>query len=130
VPEYDYIAFPSAGYMPTTFFVAAAPWSVSVNFHKFKPPTEANLKIAVYPLQPSGGLPDPTRRGPALELDSVHVAFGGKTTDGDMDFAIIFHPKNLNLKGPSTRFWVEITGLKKSDGADTKIEYLVDFCAL
>jgi hypothetical protein len=127
VPDFDYVAFPCAGYMPSAFFGPNYAWSVSVNSSKFQTPA-ADVKAAIYPLLSSGpGVPDPTKRGPPLELDNCHV---NTQAAGMLTSAIIFRPKGLSIRGPQTRYWVEITGLKKIDGADAKIEFLVDFCSL
>ena len=126
-PDFDYVAWPCAGYMPVTFFGHNYAWHVSVNPHKYLAPT-LDVKAAIYPLLASGpGVPDPAKRGPALALDYLHI---DDKPIGQLNNAVIFRPKNLNFNGPQTRYWVEITGLKKKDGSDAKIEYLVDFCSL
>jgi hypothetical protein len=123
VPDYDYVAFPVPGYMPTAFFGPNYAWHVSVNPLKYRRPA-ADVKAVIYPLPPSGdGVPDPKKRGPALELNYFNI----ETSGYGINNAIIFRPKGLALTGPQTRYWVEITGLKKTDGSDARIEYLVDF---
>jgi hypothetical protein len=126
LPDYDFVAFPVPGFMPVNFFGSDYAWHVSLNPQKFQNPT-TQVKVAVYPFLASGsGVPDPAKRGQPLELNYFKIDTGGFGINN----AIIFRPKGLNLKGPQTRFWVEISGLKKSDDSDAKVEYLVDFCSL
>ncbi|MBN2583045.1 MAG: hypothetical protein JXL80_08250 [Planctomycetes bacterium] len=125
VPDYDFVSFPPRGYMPIEFFGRDYAWHVSVNPQHYRTPDPKTVKIAIWPLRP-GKNPtdaDPERRAKQpLMIDYQSVDLGGYGISN----AIIFRPKLLALK-EGDRYWVEITGLARSDGSEASIEYIVEF---
>ncbi len=127
VPDFDTVALPCPGYMPLSYFSAAHAWNVSLNPRKFAPPDKSTVKVAVYPLMPvpPGQVPDPAQRGGALELDYFNV----DRIPYGIPNSIIWRPKGASF-APGARYWVEITGLKKTDGSTASVEYIVEFAKL
>jgi hypothetical protein len=128
IPDYDYVAYPPRGLLPLEFFGHRYAWHVSVNESRYRKPDPKAVKVAVWPIRP-GKSPtdaDPERRAAKpLEFDYFNVSLAGCGIPN----AIIFRPVLAGAK-EGDRFWVEITGLKKADGSDATIEYVVEFFKL
>ena len=125
-PDYDHVAYPAAGFMPNSFFAAGHAWSVSLNPKKYRKPDRATVSVTVSPLVAAKGQAlRVDQRGPQMEMDYFNVDLGGFGIGN----AIIFRPKGVSTRDGSA-YWVEIKGLKKLDGADATLEYLVHFVTL
>jgi hypothetical protein len=128
VPDYDYICYPPRGLLPLDFFHYRHAWHVSVNPAHYAKPDPAAVKATVWPVRP-GKSPtdaDPERRAKEpLALDHFNVNLDGCGIPN----AIIFRPVLPGAKA-GDRFWVEITGLKKTDGSSATIAYIVEFMDL
>lgn len=125
-PDYDYVAYPAAGFMPNRFFGSGYAWHVSVNPAKYKKPEKSAIQVTVRPLPAAKGqMPSPDRRDAPLAMDYFNVDHGGFRIPN----AIIFRPKGISTRDGSA-YWVEITGLQKSDGSAAKLEYVVHFVDL
>jgi len=123
--DYDFVAFPAPGYMPTDYFGAGHAWSVSVNPRKYRRPEKGEVKVAVRGLAPGTDLPEPGARGPELELEGFNV----DNSAAGIPNAIIFRPKRVRVMS-GARYWVEIGGLKRADGSEAALQYLVEFINL
>jgi len=128
VPDYDYVSYPPRGLLPLDFFHYRHAWHVSVNPSHYAKPDPAAVKATVWPVRP-GRNPtdaDPERRAKEpLPLDHFNVSLDGCGIPN----AVIFRPVLPGLKA-GDRFWVEITGLKKTDGTAVTIAYMVEFMDL
>lgn len=118
VPDYDLVCFPSRGYHPVAYFKPDYAWSASLNPEKYKPVDAGSVKVSVWAVD------DKLRKGKEpLELNHRSVDTGGFGIPN----TVIFRPKSVSVAS-AQRYWVEIAGLKDAGGADTKVEYLVEFC--
>jgi hypothetical protein len=113
VPDWDFVAYPARGYMPTSHFGARQAWSVSPNMAKFKKPDPSKIKVSVQAVSPGKLAP----LGPPLKLDYFKVDLGGYGSGP----AIIFRPAGVVL-GQDSVYRVDIAGL-----ADAPIQYVVHF---
>lgn len=125
IPDYDFVAFPPRGFVPTECFGENYAWSVSLNRKKYRPPDARAVKVLVSPARlnlRSGTL----AKGPAaLPLDYFNVSrepFGTA-------HCIIFRPRGVRVKA-GTAYWVQIRGIADSSGGPAAVEYLVAFFAL
>lgn len=119
VPDFDYVAYPAAGYMPLYYFGPRHAWSVSLNPKKFDKPEPGAVKVRIIPVGD-----DFVRREAPLPLDHMGVSSEGM---GLRD-CIIFRPKELELED-GKRYWVEIDGLTKG-GKPVPVRYVVHFFEL
>ncbi len=122
VPDYDYVAYPPRGFLPTEYFGEGRAWHVSLNPRTYARPDQKKVKVSVHPVRGRTSSLDDFARSSALKLNYYNVSNSSFGTSG----AIIFRPDNVNLSAGS-RYWVSITGVKTRDGKDAKIEYLVEF---
>jgi hypothetical protein len=120
VPDWGFIAYPTAGYMPVAFFGNRHAWSVTPNPSKYETPAQDQVKVTI---QPVDGRQAPA--GAALKLDYYHVDAGGFGAGP----AIIFRPSGFSPAHDAI-FRVEISGLKPKGGAEGTIRYVVHFVNL
>ena len=120
VPDWDFVAYPARGYMPTSFFGPKHAWSVSPNKSKYATPVQAKIKVTLQPVSPVKFAPT----GPALKLDYFKVDTGGFGSGP----AIIFRPAAFTPSNDAV-YQVEISGLTTSDGAPATIKYVTHFVA-
>jgi hypothetical protein len=116
--EWEIVAYPARGYMPTEYFSAHHAWSLILNGRKLKPPG-SDVDIAIRPLD------DALHPGSPLELDFEAVETGGYGGGP----AIIFRPKSLDAS-PGHRYGVEIKGVSTAAGKPITIRYMVEFVDL
>jgi len=121
VPDFDFVAYPARGFMPIGFFPGRRAWSVSLNPRKYKKPDKARVKVSVWPVEGRFSTSNPDRM-PPMKLKDFNVDLGGYGIAN----AIIFRPDGV-VVAPGRVYWVRITGLKTAKGADTRIEYPVEF---
>lgn len=117
VPEWDFIAYPARGYMPTGFFSGHHAWSVLPNMAKYGKMVKGDVKVSVQPVDAKMAA-----QGDPLKLEYFNV----DTQGFGCGPAIIFRPADLKMKDDS-RYKVEITGLKAKNGHPATIRYLVHF---
>ena len=120
VPDWDFVAYPARGYMPTSFFGPKHAWSVSPNKSKFAAPVQSKVKVSIQPVSPVKFAP----MGPPLKLDYFKVDLGGFGSGP----AIIFRPAAFT-PSPDTVLQVEIAGLATAGGAPATIKYVTHFVA-
>lgn len=125
VPDFDFVAFPSAGLTPTNVLEKHLAWHVSVNPKKYKPPQKDKIKVRVRPAQIDVARGELTRSERPLAIDYFNVDVAGFGIPN----AIIFRPDSFRVTAGSA-YWVEITGLVDSKDKPTSIEYLAAFFAL
>ena len=114
VPDWDYVAFPTRGYMPTSMFGGGYAWSVSLNMGKYAAPSQEAVNVAVQPLDKELGEP--------LKLNCLYVDNAGYGSGS----AIMFRPDGFTVK-PDAKFMVAITGLQNKSHQAVQIQYLVHF---
>lgn len=120
IPDWSFIGYPAAGYMPIAFFGNRHAWSVTPNPSKYETPAQNQIKVTIQPID--------VRQAPVgapLKLDYYHVDAGSFGAGP----AIIFRPAGLSLAHDAI-FRVEISGLKPKGGAEGTIRYLVHFVNL
>ena len=119
--ELDFIAFPTRGYMPTSYFKRHYAWSVTLRKHAYKFPDKLSAEnVKVYKLRGNEARPRP---GDApLKLNY----FGYNRSGFGIPCCIIFRPDDIEVDH-GDRYWVSIDGIEKKNGINTEIEYLVDF---
>ncbi len=115
VPDYDSIPFPPRGYLPARYFSLSHAWNISLNPKKFTAPELKDVKITITQLTAS------LQKTPVvLKLERRYLSTAGY----GIPLCLIFRPEyREGLYG--NRFWVEVDGLKRKDGKDPRIEYLV-----
>jgi len=121
VPDYEYIAFPPRGLMPTSAFEDHYAWSISLNPAKYEKPDAEKVKVQVFPAKlnlRNVGL----EKGPAMTFDYKNVDLGGFGVSN----CIIFRPVGVTV-APGSCYWVEISGLVDKQGEEATISYLVVF---
>jgi hypothetical protein len=120
VPDYDFISYPPPGFMPLAYFGARHAWSVSLNPNKYLKP-DASVKVKLY--RKTDQKPD--KLGDTIPLDYTNIDYSGVGIPN----CIIFRPAQLPL-AEGQRYWVEIEGLKKTDGSPAALRFFVFFVAL
>jgi hypothetical protein len=124
VPDFDFVAYPPPGLLPTQAFDSSYAWHVSLHPDKYKPPRRDAVKVRIVRAQVDLKRGEVQRGTAALPLDFYHVDLAGFGIPN----AIIFRPDELDL-AEGTHFWVEITGLVDAQGKPAELQYLVGFFA-
>lgn len=110
-PDYDLIAFPPAGYMPTAFFGSDHSWSIELNPANHAPIAFKNdVAVRVFRLDE-----DWVREGAALELDFTDF----------YDRTIAFRPRAADCSA-GARFEVRVLGIRH-DKVGSSLTYFVEF---
>ncbi len=118
-PDWEMIAFPARGYMPTEYFHADYAWCVLMNAKHFKVPDTDGVDVSIRPLD------DALRPGDPLEMEYKNVDSAGYGSGT----AIIFRPKSLDAAS-GRRYGVELKGLSTAAGKPVTIRYVVEFADL
>ncbi len=121
-PDFDHVAFPPSGLLPTQTFESSYAWHVSLNPNKYGRPQKDAVKVRIVQARVDLKGGNMTRSAQALPLDYFHVDVNGFGIPN----AIIFRPKDLELTAGS-HFWVEIIGLVDAQGQPTQVQYLAGF---
>lgn len=128
-PDFDYIAYPTKGWMPIEFFsrgriapgaVNTYAWSVSLHPQKYKA-ADKNVKVRIFELDDAGS-----------KKTSEPLPLNYNTPNGEgmgLRNCLIFRPDKFKLEA-GQRFLVEIDGLVRPNGALAPIRYVVDFFSL
>jgi len=118
-PDWEMIAFPARGYMPTEYFHADFAWCVLLNTQHFKAPDLDTVEVSLRSLD------DALQPGSPLEIDYKNVDTAGYGAG----VAVIFKPKSLDT-APGRRYGVELKGLTTAASKPTTIRYVVEFAEL
>jgi hypothetical protein len=121
VPDWDVIAFPPRGLIPTSYFKNSDAWSASINPQKFQKP-EASVKPTVTPVRFDPAKATLRRAAKPLEVEFVKISYENFGTRP----CIIFRPKDVKVEEGSA-YIVNIHGLKTINGQDAPVEYFVGF---
>jgi hypothetical protein len=117
VPEWDYVAYPTRGYMPIDLFGGHYAWSISLNMAKYAKPVKEEVTATIQPVDPKV---EPL--GPPLTLNYFNVETGGFGSGP----CIIFRPESFSLQSDA-RYKVVVNGVKTKAGMPATIEYLVHY---
>lgn len=120
IPDYDYVAFPPRGEMPTETLRQEDAWSVSLNPKKYRMPDEKTVKVSLWPAKFLTRQALFEKGSEPLKLDHFNVSLARIGIAN----CIIFRSAAAPVK-PDTAYWVEIKGLQDSDGKPATIEYAV-----
>ena len=118
-PDFDYIAWPPAGYMPVSYFGVKHAWNVSLNPKKYARPDNM-VKAQIYPVDRLGN-----RDKTPLEISDSFLSI----YPYGVPYCLIFRPTAKSLSG-KRKLAVVITGLKDRAGKPATIEYTVEFVRL
>jgi len=122
IPDYDYIAYPAAGFFPVNYCDAHRAWSISLNPQHFARPAEADVKVTVTPVRVRLIENKIEPLGKPLDMECFHVDTAGW---GVAD-CIIFRPLALRTD-QANAYVAEVVGLRSKDGKAATIKYLVEF---
>jgi len=114
IPDWEVVAFPTRGYMPSSLFKQSYAWSVTLNPKHFAAPDRTAVKVRMWQVPRSGLNLARMKTLPPIELNYFNV----ETSGFGVRNAIIFRPENVQVV-PGMRYWVEIKGIKRV-GVDTK----------
>jgi hypothetical protein len=112
---YDAVLYPARGYFPLTHIRSGAAWSAHLS-HRYAVARQEDVKVVVSPVD--GNM----KKGPPVSIDYLHVDSQGFGTGSS---CVIFRP-SVSLEA-GARYWVQITGIKEPAGAESPLEYLVEF---
>jgi hypothetical protein len=121
LPDFDFVAYPPRGLMPTSYFKSSDAWSLSLNPKKFQKP-DASVKASVAPVRFDPANSTLQRGATPLEIESIKVSY----ENFGIGPCIIFRPKNIRVAEGSA-YIASVSGLKTIDGQDAPIEYFVAF---
>ncbi len=116
VPDYEFVACPSAGQAPAQWFGTHWAWSASLNPAHFDAPKPGSIKVDVRPV---GATFLPTAAPLALDHLSVLQKSAG------VPYMVVFRPVGVSLE-PGTRYCVTVDGLTHKGKAKT-LRYFVAF---
>jgi hypothetical protein len=122
VPDYEYVAFPPRGLLPTTFFRSHYAWSVSLNPKKYATPSAETVKVTVTPARLNPARASLELAPTPLSVEYFNVDLGGFGIPN----CIIFRPTGVQVQ-PGAAYTVSMTGLKDTSGEDVTLEYVVAF---
>lgn len=124
VPDYDFVAFPPRGLVPTGSFKESYAWSVSLHPKKYQAPDAEAVKVQVFPARLNLRQPGMEKAPAPLSIGYFNVDTGGYGIPN----CIIFRPNGVQVTAGST-YWVEIAGLKSAKGEEATVSFLVAFVA-
>jgi len=115
--DWQVIAYPPAGYMPSDYLEDGVAWTASINPRHFTLPPES-FDVTVRPLD------DNLIPGEPLEIENRHLNDKGY----GLPNALIFRPRGLD-KTSGRRYWVEIGGVTQYK-QPVPVHYMVEFVDL
>ena len=120
--QYEYIAWPSAGYFPQDIFDVNDPWSVSLNPEKYDRNRTENIKVNMTRV----------RDGKEWSFDGNDKDTSGKyfnvqTSYYGVPFAIIFRPDGIGQFTHDDVFNIQIKGLYGVGGQEAQVEFSTTF---
>ncbi|QYR22138.1 S-layer homology domain-containing protein [Paenibacillus sp. sptzw28] len=120
--DYDYIAWPSAGYFPSEIFVPKDAWSVSLNPDKYDNARTDKIQVSLTRISDnktwSINQADVNKEGRFMNVETG--GFG-------IPFCIIFRPDNLDAFKEDDTFRVQISGVYDKSGNSAAISYDTTF---
>jgi hypothetical protein len=117
-PDWDYILYPSRGYMPLQYFGPEHAWCILLNPAKYGAISKDNVKVEVYPIDEKN-----KKAKESVKLNYFNV----ETSGFGHNVAIIFRP-GVGALRTGSMFMVETSGLKKTGAKDDAgIKYIVEF---
>jgi hypothetical protein len=123
VPDWDFVAYPSVGLFPVSYFGAKYAWSVSINEKKYTIPDITLVKASVTPVKGNFKTAK-IEAGEPLGIEAFKVSAGGFGSGT----CIIFRPMGFKLTAGQA-YRVEITGLQINQ-KEAAIRYITEFCDL
>ncbi len=121
-PPFDWICYPSQGYMPVEYFGPNHAWSVMVNSNLFKIANDKAVDVKVFPVDLTG-----KKLGKPLDLNYKDVTH---SFSGGTGLCIVFRPNGGGAAAEGNIYQVEITGVSTKDGEAITIRYPVEFVSL
>jgi hypothetical protein len=121
LPDFDFIAYPPRGLLPTSYFKSGDAWSISLNPKKFQKP-DASVKASVAPVRFDPAKSTLQRGATPLETESAKVSY----ENFGVGPCLVFRPKNVKV-ADGAAYIATVSGLKTIDGHDAPIEYFVAF---
>lgn len=123
--QYNYIAWPSAGYFPEDVFSTTDAWSVSLNPENYDRNRTDQIRVKLTRV----------RDGKVWSFDKNDNNKSGKyfnveTSYRGVPFAIIFRPDGIGDFQMDDAFDVEITGLYTVGGSRAEVEFTTTFFKL
>lgn len=115
VPDYDFVAYPPPGFVPSGLFGARYAWSFTPNPKKYTVTDLPLMKAKLYLKT------DKSADKPGAEVKLDYNEPGNFLTPN-----AIFRPQAVNL-AEGTRYVVEVTGFKTLEGKDVTFTYMVIF---
>ncbi|MGG4397573.1 S-layer homology domain-containing protein [Paenibacillus thiaminolyticus] len=120
--QYNYIAWPSAGYFPEEVFNATDPWSVSLNPEKYDKKRTDQIQVKLTRVR------DGKEWGfNKSDNNKSGKYFNVETSSYGVPFAIVFRPDGIGDFAPDEAFKVEITGLYTVEGSPDKVKFTTMF---
>ena len=113
--DYDFVAWPTSGYMPVQEFDTNTPWSITVNPDRYQTPERGNLTITV--TRTSDGASDTLSSATDQEPTETNAYLRVNTDGYGVRNAIIFRP-DTSVFGSDTagEYVVSVTGLYDTAG--------------
>jgi uncharacterized protein YkwD len=115
--DFNFIGYPSPGFMPIDFFDARHAWSLTLNPRDFRPPRPDRVQVRIYRVE--GRVVDSDH---PLELDHFTV----ENSRFGLPNCLIFRPRSLEIED-GRRYWIEVKRLERAEGAPARLGYLVEF---
>jgi S-layer homology domain. len=121
--NYDYVAWPSAGYFPNEVFAGDDAWSVSLNPEHYNRNRTDRIKVEL----------KRERDGrewsfDAGDTDKTNEYFNVETNGYGIPFAVIFRPDGVDQYDGN--YQVRITGLYDNSGQETSLVFQTNFFRL
>lgn len=126
--QYDFISWPSSGQFPLACFDKGTPWSITLNPQKYQTPSKSRLTVTITS-QKSGEVWrfNGSTAGPAAGSDNAKTYFTVDNNGYGVSNCLIFNLGSQNVGNYSGTYTVKVEGLQDKTGADTSLEYDVDF---
>ena len=124
--DYNFVAWPTSGYMPKQEFSTSTPWSITLNPDRYEIPERENLVITV--TRQSDGSSDTLNSGTSDSASQTDPYLLVDTQGYGVRNAIIFRP-DTSIFGSDLagEYRVKVTGLEDADGNNVTLEYSVTF---
>lgn len=117
VDDYDLVAHPPAGFVPSGFFRRGDAWSLSVNPSRYAIPRPDDVRVRIEAVDAEGEGPP---EGLKLDYRAVETGWFGVPN------CIIFRPRALDPT-EGGRFRVVVTGVERAGGGPADLSYVVEF---
>lgn len=120
--DYDYVAWPSAGWFPQELFAVRDAWSISLNADQYDNTRTSDIQVTL----------TRERDGRKWQFDSNDKDVSGhyfnvETSEYGIPFAIIFRPEGIGAFSGNDTFKVAISGLYDTSGQATQVQFQTKF---